>query len=392
MGVQRPVQRVDAAAARRHHAVFEQAVHGFGQCAAAAHVHVRFRRHQPAQLLPVLRERAGLVDAQHGGGPQRLHDSGPARQHLHARHAEGGQADEDRQHHRDLLRQHGHGERQRRQQALQPVAARQAVAQHQQPAERDGPPAEAAHQPPQLLLQRRRAHVDAGERGADASHLRLRAGRGHFGDAVARDGQGAGEHARRILATRRGIRRRTGSGHLAHRHRLAGEQRLVHLDAAGAAQHRVGGDALALGHQQEVARHDVGGRNADRRSAADHAHMAHRQRPQRVERLFAPVRLQHDQADRHHGEEAQQQAFAQFTDREVDGRRAEQQQEHRLAADRCQGGPPTVRPGFAGVVRAETREPGPRLVRAQALGWGIVIGQRLCQRRGRPGGPPVRPW
>ncbi len=69
----------------------------------------------------VLGQRAGLVHAQHRGGPERLDGRDAAGQHPLLRDAPGAQGQEDRQHDRELLRQRGHGHGDAGQEALLPA-------------------------------------------------------------------------------------------------------------------------------------------------------------------------------------------------------------------------------------------------------------------------------
>ena len=102
--------------------------------AAARPAHGRCRRSRSTsrpQAHAVLGERAGLVDAQHGGRAKGLDDSRAPRQHLDARETPRAEREEHGQRHREFLRQHRHAERDRRQHALHPVAALQSIPDHE---------------------------------------------------------------------------------------------------------------------------------------------------------------------------------------------------------------------------------------------------------------------
>jgi len=191
----------------------------------------------------VLGQRAGLVAAQHGGGAQRFDGVDTPRQHAFARQASGPERREDGEHHRVLLGQHGHRQSDARQQRLQPVATQQAVHQHQRQAQGQSQQREVAHQLRGLLLQGRAFGRHTAQSRADASDLAQRPGGGDARQAVALHDQRAGIDRRQVVAARsRGRWRALGCGRavcfrrsrqLAHRHRLAGEQRFVHAQPVG---------------------------------------------------------------------------------------------------------------------------------------------------------------
>ncbi len=83
----------------------------------------------------VLGQRAGLVDAQHGGLAKRFDGVEPACQHLLCGQAASCQRQEDDHDHRELLRQDSHGQRDPRQKCVEPSAAQNPIQQHEHEAQ-----------------------------------------------------------------------------------------------------------------------------------------------------------------------------------------------------------------------------------------------------------------
>ena len=102
----------------------------------------------------VQRQRARLVDAQHGGRPERLERRHAPGQHALLRDAPGAECQEDRQDRRKLVGQDGHRERKPGEEAAEPVRTKDAVGDHDQRAEAGADHGEAPHQRGGLSLER----------------------------------------------------------------------------------------------------------------------------------------------------------------------------------------------------------------------------------------------
>lgn len=127
----------------------------------------------------------------------------------------------------------------------------------------------------------------------------------------------------------------------------------------------------------------VEGVDALHAAVAPHARLRRAQRAQRVERVLAAAFLEDHQADREQGEGAQQQAFAQVAEHEIQRRGHQQQQEHGLGGDAPERAHPALALAVAELVGAVQRQAPLRLVAAQTCGAPCVRhgGQ---SRRGRP--------
>ena len=97
--------------------------------------------------------------------------------------------------------------------------------------------------------------------------------------------------------------------------------------------HAVGRHAVAFGEDQDVVAHHLAAGDAQGRAVADDQRARAGEIAQRRERVFGAPLLNdgdaHDDAD----EAEQDQRFVHITHEQVDGTGADQQQEHRLAAD-----------------------------------------------------------
>ena len=108
----------------------------------------------PVHRHAVLRERAGLVDAQHGHRAERLHGGNAPGEHA----APGKPPCAERQEHGDddrkLVREDRHRQREPGEQAPQPVVARETIDHDDGQRERAGDERELPDQPPRFALQR----------------------------------------------------------------------------------------------------------------------------------------------------------------------------------------------------------------------------------------------
>jgi hypothetical protein len=246
----------------------------FGLVADAGHRHLTGMGDDALDRHLVLGQRARLVGADDRGGAQGLDrrqlldDGAPAG---HASHAE---SEDDGQDGRQSLGHGRDGQRYAEQQDLHEVARLLDVGrQHDRPDDHDRDDdhrdAERPADPIDLPLERRALLLGALEEGRDATHLGAHPGRGHH-RATAAPGHGRpAEHHVHAVAQRR--RCRKGRGVLGDRLALAGQRRLgndqrCRLDQAG-----VRADGVALAQDEEVAGHDVGGRDADLPSVPNHA-------------------------------------------------------------------------------------------------------------------------
>jgi hypothetical protein len=305
----------------------------------------------------VLGERAGLVHAQHGGGAQGFDHRRRRASTLTLRQAPGGQRQEHRSARWETPRAASPSPS--AMPTAGPAASRRAAAretQHQQRCQ-GRQPAEQAHQARGWRCSGVGRSI-TGQRRADAAHLRVRAPvavTSH--QAVAGHRQGAGDTPAAGRRHRAAAGRRTSAGEreLAHRHRFAGEQGLVHRRPR-LAQHAVGGDALALGHQHdEIAGDDIGEAMRCVTPAARITRAcgapARAARPARVRPAAAAGSPGPTESPRRSPAAGLRQIPTAGT-----GRGGQQQQEHRLAGHRLHGAEPTPLATLPGVVGAEAAQ------------------------------------
>lgn len=332
--VQRLIHRIERIRRSCEQAGLEQGRKSDRQRAALARPeHLAGGQTQFGDRHPVLGQRAGLVGAQHGRGAQCLDRGGAAGQHPRLRDPPGAHRHEHRQHHRKLLRQHRHADGDAGQYGVEPAVAQRAVEHHDQRREAGGDEAEGANHRAGLDLQTRRFGLQRAERLADLADLAAGAGGDDLGEAAAANHQRAGVHRRLIVAA--GPAQCGGVGfaarELAHRHRLAGEQRLVDQEIVGLQQHRVGGDAVTLRQHHDVSARYLAPRNAFADAVADHQGTRAGEIAQRLQHAFGACFLNHRDHHRQRGEDQQDDRFLQIAERHVDHAAAEQQRQHRLA-------------------------------------------------------------
>ena len=218
---------------------------------------------QLGHLHAVLRQRAGLVHRQHGDRAQGFDRLDAARQDLLLRQAPRAKRQKHREHDRYFLGQHGHGQGNAQKQALQqrPLVP-QPTEQHQRQRQCQPGGCQTAHDGARGQLQVRGQHHRRGQRSADAPDLCTRTSRRDARQAHAARHHGAGKQRGGTGLTQHGLllglscQRR-----LVQRRRLARQQRLVGAELA-LQQERVGGDAVALMQQQQVAAHHLAAGNA----------------------------------------------------------------------------------------------------------------------------------
>ena len=117
-------------------------------------IQVAVRNLQSRDTHAVMGQRAGLVDAQHGGLPQRLDTVQLPGQHLMLRQTARAQGHEHNEDNRELLRQDAHGQSDATEQAGQPIAAQPPVQQSQTDTEQARQQREASGQAGHFLAQR----------------------------------------------------------------------------------------------------------------------------------------------------------------------------------------------------------------------------------------------
>jgi hypothetical protein len=102
---------------------------------------------------------------------KRLDHRGPPGQHVPLRHAPSAQGQEHGDHDRELLRQHRHGRGDARQQSLQPIAACQAIDDHDHRGGAQAEHGDQSHQPVDLPLQSGALGLDRPQRRPDPAEL-----------------------------------------------------------------------------------------------------------------------------------------------------------------------------------------------------------------------------
>ena len=190
-------------------------------------------------------------------------------------------------------------------------------------------------EPVDLALQRGALRLDRAQRGADPAELGAAARLLHQRDPVTLHHQGAGEDPRgRVPARPAHARAAVGvGGGLADRDGLAGERRLVDREVHAVQQRGVGRHPVALGEQDDVAAHDVAPGDAYLPAVADDERTRRGEIAERGERVLGLVLLVDRDRDHHDDERHQDGAVERLGEQEVDGSRAEQQEQHRLAHD-----------------------------------------------------------
>ncbi len=155
----RPIHRID----RPHRGSQRRHVHQPGK----ARVRRRGARRPRPALSPerghahaILGERAGLVDAQQGGGAEGFDHRGSAHQHLVLRQPPGAEREEDRQDHRELFRDQRDPQGDPGQAAPDPVPTHQAVGEDDENAGEQRKGAEPRDQAAGGALQQRRLDDD----------------------------------------------------------------------------------------------------------------------------------------------------------------------------------------------------------------------------------------
>jgi len=148
-----------------------------------------------------------------------------------------------------------------------------------------------------------------------------------------------------------------------HRRGFPREQGFIDRQAGRFAQHGIGRHALALRHCDDIAGHQVAGRDHAGLAITPHPHLGRGQFAQGIECTRAAMLLPNHQDHTEHRKGRQQQAFAQITQDQIEAGCDQQQQEHRLG----QHGPHHLQPTPSLVLREQV-EPHTGLARARLLG------------------------
>ncbi len=177
-----------------------------------------------------------------------------------------------------------------------------------------------------LDLQRRGPLVLGAEGGGQAPDLGVLArGRDQQPAAAAGDHRVHVDHARAV--GQRQLRVVRGLHDLDHRVRLAGERRLVDLQAVGLEQPPVGRDAVARLQQHHVPGHHLVGVHGDQLAPAPHPRAQHQHALQGRQAAFGAVFLVEAQHRVDHGHHQDHHGVAQVPDQGRQHRGAQQQQD-----------------------------------------------------------------
>jgi hypothetical protein len=353
------VHRLDALGHAGQRGRLQQRSHRDGQLITRRELHAERTVVKRCDDHVVARERACLVDAQHGRRAQRLDRLRLARQHLGLREAPGAE----REHHgpddRELFRHDGHRKRQPDQQARcpRPVAPGEDGRRHEAGEQRDD--RDDPHELRQLALQAAGARRLLGHAAADAAERGACAGLGDDRDRVTLDHQRAGmQPCGGLVGGRR--------GDLVDRDRFAGEQRFVDAYRMGLDDLRVAGEAVALLHDQAITGHEFAARDALDHAAPHNAAARARQVAQRLQYALRPGLLPDRDACDHQHRDAEHGAVEAAAQQRVERGAGEQQQNHRLHCHREQHRKRRLVLRRRQAVRAEVLQARARLGRRQS--------------------------
>ena len=282
------------------------------------------------QVQPALGERAGLVGADARDAADVLDDDRAPHERLPPREPVDADAEEERQHDRELLGQRRDRERHRREQRVDEPVPLLPAHPREHRAHDGGGDDERAHELRDRLLQRRAFVAPADGRADDLAVERLA--------ARVRDEEPrlAGQHARAReapvpIVELRVARERPGGRGLAHRIRLAGQRGFVDLHVDGVEQHAVGGDRIARRERDDVAGHQLDGRELDPRTVAQRARgrgEPAREPGERRLRAAVEPRVHPEQRDERREQDRRLGAVAHEREQHA---RAEQEPQHRVA-------------------------------------------------------------
>jgi hypothetical protein len=231
----------------------------------------------------VLGERSGLVGDDDGRRAERLGGGQVPDQRAAPRHALGGHRERERHSGEQALGHVGDDDADREQQVRPEAEAEELTDGEKNDAERGGEKRHEARDARNLLLQRRRRLEHRLGELRDAAELGAHPGRVHHGARFARDDRGAGKQE---VARAQGVALGVGTGAARLGQRLAGDGGDIDAQPERLDHAAVGGDVLALLHEDHVARHQCLGGEAQRGAVAQHRDLVRQQRPQRRDRAF----------------------------------------------------------------------------------------------------------
>ena len=316
--------------------------------------------------------------------PKRLDRGKAANDGVAIRHPLDADGERDRHHRGQAFGDRGYGDTDRsHERVLHFIAPRHEGENTDAGGERQNDNRQALGENVHLTQKRRGERFDAPDHGADAPELSRGAGRDHQTCALPARDHRAGIGHRGAVAERcvgrDGIDRLVGSG------RFAGQHRLLDLEACGAQEPEVGGNAVARFRQHDVADHEAFGRNGQPPPVAQNRGLAGQHRADGLERLFSPPFLDEsnhpvddDDGEDHHGVEsvAQQDGDERRSEEDID------QEVVELSEHAREQGAPLARRQAVRAVRLEA----PRgFVGAQSLRRGLAKRERGLRRLGMPG-------
>lgn len=284
----------------------------------------------------VLRQRAGLIGADHLTASERLHrlqmpDDRPLRRHT--AHAE---REDDRDDRRKPLGDRRDREADRYHKHLERIDALDEADRKERRADADDQKPDELAGFAQARLERRIGRFLLAEHRGDSAHFGFHARGGHHADAVAgRNARAGKEHV--FPLRRAGLFRAEGTGRFRRRHRFTGQRAFFRVELRALEQAQVSRHDVARFELHNVARHERIARKHRAPAVAQDGRVRRGHRAQRLERVLG-LRFLHraDQRVRHHDAEDQQRigeiGLALYARRgERNRRRAEQNQHHEIA-------------------------------------------------------------
>jgi hypothetical protein len=189
-----------------------------------------------------------------------------------------------------------------------------------------------------------------------------------------------------VPVAERGVRGQRLRAVLRHRHALAGQRRLLAGEREGLGHAGVGRHVVARLEFDQVARHEVAGRDRPPRALADHAGQGRGHRPQGRQRPLGPILLQEadhgvDEHDRH-----DRRGVGPVAHRPGDHGGRHQDPDHQLTELGEKRPPPGHRSRLGQGVGAVGRQPPRRLLGRQPTDEvGTQFAGDVAERQGVPG-------
>ncbi len=283
----------------------------------------------------ILRDRAGLIHAEDGNRAERLHRGEFSHQRVFSGQPPGAHGEEHREDDREFLRDHRHGQRDAGEDAFDQPVPEEMVGDVQpggaadQRAQHGGDDRAEPDQPAGLFLQRRRVPGRVRHVRAD---LPVFGRRPDFLDADRR--AALQDHGAGITPVAppeiRLLPPRGAGGGFPDALGLAGQGGFVDAKVVCPDDLPVGRDFDALEKQHQVARDQIGAVDRLFFAVPDHPDLRRGKVFQGLERFVRLPLLSHVDADVAEHEDQHDGAVARFAQKEIDDRRGEQQQKHRL--------------------------------------------------------------